>query len=104
MFIISFSAIELDVTIVSAVSGPVLNVAEPLTLTCQATGGTEEYFYQWSSTCTGSCFIADQMSQSVMRDALRSSDSGNHTCVVLDNAGNSGTANVTFSVIGKTLV
>ena len=99
----SSAAIELDVTIASTVFGPILNVAGLLTLTCQAQGGTEEFSYQWSSTCTGSCFITDQVSRSVTRDALRSSDSGNHTCVVLDSAGNSGTGSVTISVIGKTL-
>ena len=97
----SSSAIELDVSILSTTPGPVLNVAEPLTFACNVQDGTEEYSYQWSSTCTGNCFVTSQMSQSVTRDALLSSDSGNHTCTVLDSAGNSGSDSMTISVIGK---
>ena len=88
-------------SIVSTPPGPVLNVAQPLAFACHTQGGTEEYFYQWSSNCTGNCFVASQISQSLMRDALHSSDSGNHTCTVLDSAGNSGSSSIIISAIGK---
>ena len=80
----------LNVTVMSSLSGVEQNVAESLTLTCQAEGGTGIYTYQWSSDCTGDCFVTNQDAQRVSRDALHSIDSGNHTCTVTDSAGNAG--------------
>ena len=97
-----FSAYELDVSVVSIPDGPQISAASSLALTCQVVGGSGVYFYQWSSTCTLDCFIAGQTTQSVTRDALRSTDSGNHTCAVSDDAGNSGSHSVLVSVTGKT--
>ena len=90
-------------TIVSAPAGPEIRAAESVTFTCQATGGTGMYFYLWSSTCTGSCFLSNdgQISHVITRDALRSVDSGVYTCSVTDNAGNSGSNSTDLEVISK---
>ena len=72
-----------------------------LSLTCQAFEGSGVYTYQWFSNCSGDCLISGQMVQSVNRDAVRSTDSGNHTCSVVDDAGNSGSSSVFISITGK---
>ena len=90
-------------TIVSIPSGPEINAAESLTLSCQASGGTGVYSYQWSSTCTGNCFLSSMnaVTQTVSRDATRSADSGLYTCTVTDTAGNNGTDFTEIQVVGK---
>ena len=92
----------ISVTIASIPAGPEINAAESLTVTCQASGGTGTYNYQWSSTCTGGCFLnsGSTMTSSVTRNAARSSDSGLYTCTVTDNAGNSGTNSTEIEVVG----
>jgi hypothetical protein len=91
------------VTIVSVPDGPEIRAAESVALTCQATGGTGIYFYLWSSTCTGACFLNSdsQISHTITRNALRSVDSGMYTCCVTDNAGNSGSNSTELEVIGE---
>ena len=83
--------------------GPEINAAEAVSLTCQASGGTGMYSYQWSSTCTGNCFLNDinQNSNMIIRDALRSLDSGTYTCIVTDSAGNSGSNFTEIQVVGE---
>ena len=52
----------------------------------------------WSSTCTGNCFVLQQTTQdTITTDALHVADSGNHTCSVTDEFGNTG--NSTYEII-----
>ena len=90
----------LDVAVISSLSGVEQNVAESLTLTCQAEGGTGIYSYQWSSDCTGDCFVTSQDTQTIAQDALHSTDSGNHTCTVTDSAGNAGSVTIQIQTGG----
>ena len=93
----------LDVNVTSSPAGPDVNAAESLTLTCEVTGGTEEYSYQWSSNCTGNCFLTSQTTMSVSQEALQSIDSGNHTCAVMDSAGNTGSGSTIINTQGTTM-
>ena len=83
--------------------GPEVNAAASLSLTCQASGGTGTYNYQWLSTCSGNCFLnnGNFISSTLARDAVRSADSGIYTCTVTDNAGNNGTNFTEIQVVGK---
>ena len=91
-------------SIVSRPLGPEVAAAEPLSLSCQASGGTGVYSYQWSSTCTGNCVLSsDNMAaQTITRDAARAADSGTYTCAVTDHAGNNGTNSTEILIVGKT--
>ena len=97
------AADDLSVSVASVPVGPDINAAEFFSLTCQATGGTGVYTYQWSSNCTGNCFLnnINPITQTITRDALRSTDSGLYTCTVTDNAGNNGSDFTQAQVIGK---
>lgn len=96
-----FPARELYVAVQSNHPGQDITPAETLILTCQVEGGTGYYSYQWSSNCSGNCFVTNQTSMTVVREGLRSTDSGNHTCTVDDDAGNSGDGSVLINVKGK---
>ncbi len=100
---IQFAADPISVDLVSRPLGPVISASESLSLSCQASGGTGAYSYQWSSTCAGNCFLNSNsvVTQTVTRDAVRSSDSGLYTCIVTDNAGNNGTNSTEIEIIGK---
>ena len=77
--------------------------ATPVTLMCVVeTGATEPVTYQWSSSCSGDCFVTNQISATIIQSALRSIDSGEHTCLVTDSAGNTGVSTTQFTVTGKT--
>lgn len=81
--------------------GPEVNVAESLSLSCVASGGTGIYSYQWISTCTGNCLSSrDQMASAISRNVAKSADSGTYECTVTDNAGNSGTNSTEVQVVG----
>lgn len=86
--------------------GTEVNAAEPLSLRCVASGGTGVYSYQWTSTCTGDCFLnsGNQFASAISRGAARSADSGTHTCTVTDNAGNNGTNFTEVQVVGMILI
>lgn len=101
--ILSTAADDLSVFIASMPVGPYINAAEFLFLTCQATGGTGVYTYQWSSNCTGNCILnnINPITQTITRDAVRSTDSGLYTCTVTDNAGNNGSDSTQVQVVGK---
>ncbi len=92
----------ISVSIISRPMGPEVNAAESLSLRCQGSGGTGVYDYQWSSTCTGDCFLSNGnvITQTVTREAVRSADSGIYTCTVTDHAGNNGSNSTEVEVTG----
>ncbi len=92
----------ISVNLVTRPLGPEITAAEVLSISCQASGGTGTYNYQWSSTCTGNCFLNSRnvITQTITRDAVRSADSGLYTCTVTDNAGNNGTNSTEIQIIG----
>ncbi len=74
----------------------------PVTLTCQVEGATGDVSYQWTSTCTGACFVGG-ISQSVTRTMfLRAGiDDGTHTCTATDSGGGeTGSASFVMRIIG----
>ena len=76
--------------------------ASAVTLTCLTNVGVNEgLLYEWSATCTGSCFVRGGTTRSISTSYLHSYDSGVHTCVVYDGVGCSGNASVTMNVVGK---
>lgn len=81
-------AFVIPVTIVDVIApnqGPIYTPGSTVQLMC-------------SSTCTGSCFVLQQTSSdTIMKDALHALDSGNHTCTVVDDFGNTG--NSTFKMV-----
>ena len=95
-----YSAVELDVAITTMPSDSDFRASSPLMLTCEAKLGTGNYTFQWSSNCTGNCLINGQTTVSLQRDALRSTDSGLHTCTVMDDAGNIGVGTILIRVTG----
>ena len=71
-------------------------------LNCSAEGGVDPLVYQWSSTCSGNCFVLSQNSQpSISQAVLHSVDSGNHTCTVTDYVGSTDSAVFQISVVGE---
>lgn len=82
---------------------PEVRAAEPLSLSCQASGGTGIFSYQWSSTCVGNCMLSanNMAAQFITRDAARSADSGVYTCTVTDHAGNNGSSSIDVQVVGR---
>lgn len=97
------SVLDLNVTISTVPPGLVHNAATHLVLTCQVLNAIGSYSYQWSSDCTGDCFVRTQVSPVISRSALHSADSGNHTCTVTDSVGNSGIQTVSIDVIGNAI-
>lgn len=56
----------------------------------------------WNSTCNGNCFVLQQTFQEViMTDVLHSTDSGNHSCMVVDDVGNTGHATIEMHIVGE---
>ncbi len=75
----------------------------PVTLTCQVEGATGSVTYQWTSTCTGHCFVFRSWTfQSVTRLYLRAGiDDGTHTCTAADSdGGETGSASTVMRIIG----
>lgn len=85
--------------------GPDVNAAESLSLSCQASGGSGVYNYQWTSDCAGDCFLNNRnaFTQDITHDGVRSADTGVYTCTVADDAGNNGSNSAEFQVVGKCL-
>lgn len=95
---------ELPVTITSNPAHPengVYQVGSSLSLTCMAQGGHSPLTYSWNATCDGACFTLGKKTSSIGRDALHSTDGGNHTCMVTDYAGQSGSATVEIALSGS---
>ena len=82
--------------------GVVHQASSSLNLTCGVSGQSNTQFsYQWSSTCSGNCFVLGGRVSNLKQTALHSIDSGNHTCSVTDAFGNRGMATVQILVSGR---
>ena len=84
-----------------SLQAPYYRAASALTLSCVVAEDNGGLFYQWTSTCQGSCFVQGASSQRVSTHALHSRDSGVHTCTVYDGLGCTGNASITVHVSGK---
>ena len=58
-------------------------------------------FYEWTSTCSGNCFVRGGTTKTVSTRYLHSFDSGVHTCFINDGKGCTGNATITINVVGK---
>ena len=84
--------------------GPDYVPGSTVQLMCSAEGPFDIISTVWNSTCTGGCFVLQQMSQPlVTKDILHSIDSGNHTCTITDDVGNYGSATIEVQVAGGCL-
>ena len=77
-------------------------------LACQVglspTPPTGAVTYEWTSTCSGDCFVLSQSTAAtVSTQYLKAVDSGTHTCTVTDSIGNQGSASVDISTSGEKL-
>jgi len=92
----------LEVRVMSAPNGPTYQAATPINVICRISG---DYYppvaFQWNSTCTGDCFILESDLPIVNQSVLHSTDSGTHTCTVIDAVGNTGSASIQMNVVGK---
>ena len=79
---------------------PYYRPASSVTLTCES-DGVGLLRYQWSSTCSTSCFASDSTSNAISTDILKSNDAGEHTCTVTDAAGHTGSAVTAMRLMGK---
>ena len=59
-------------------------------------GATGTVSYEWTSS-----FGGDLTAQSITRGQLRSQETGNHTCTVNDDGGNTGMASIEVIVVGE---
>ena len=71
----------------------------PVNVTCTAVGGTGRVSYKWSSTCRN-CPFNTANSSSVIRLAVHSGDTGDHTCTATSGS-ISGSETIIFNVVGK---
>ena len=86
-------------------SPPSYRAASPLSLTCEVQGldGYSGLFYQWQSTCSGTCFVKTGFGRVISTPYLHSYDTGVHTCVVHSGSGILGSASISINVVGKTI-
>ena len=71
-------------------------------LQCVADSRFAPFVITWNSTCNASCFVLQQLTQEViMTDVLHSTDSGNHSCTVVDDVGNTGHVTIEMHVVGE---
>lgn len=71
-------------------------------LMCSTDGRFGPVDTTWTSTCMGTCFVLQQSSQKLIsKDVVHSVDSGNHTCTVVDDVGNTGNSTVEIRISGK---
>jgi len=71
-----------------------------LVLNCSVSNPIGPETYLWSSTCMGNCFVQGQTESTIEKNILHSVDSGNHTCTVTDDVGNTGSATYEVHVTG----
>ena len=80
-------------------SPPLYWAASALTLSCEVEEVDEVgIIYEWTSTCSGNCFVRGGTTQTVSTRYLHSYDSGVHTCTVYDGKGCTGNATITINV------
>ncbi len=98
--------VELNVTIAIQYNPPTgvtirppdYSPATPVSLRCEASGGSGSVSYQWNSTCN-SCFVSGT-SQTQNQSYLWSYDAGEHTCVATDGRGYTSSASTRMTIIG----
>ena len=83
------------------ITPPYYQPASSVTLTCNAQHAVGSVSYEWSSTCSN-CFVGN-ITRSISEDILTSSDTGNHTCSVIDEDGNAGSATTQMIMKGSLL-
>ncbi len=85
--------------------GVAKQASSSVNLTCSVSGSfTPPLTYQWSSSCTGDCFILQGTGSTRIESVLHSVDAGNHTCKVTDALGDSGSATVQIDINGEFLL
>ena len=103
-FLTTFPAYPIMVTITNIIDsdqGPDYTPGSAVQLKCSADGPFPTAVTYWNSTCTGDCFVLQQSTQQmIMKDILHAADSGNHTCTIVDDVGNTGSATVEILVTG----
>ena len=71
---------------------------------CSVDGPYEAIDTTWNSTCSEDCFVLQQSAQQlIMKEVLHSVDSGNHTCIIVDDVGNVGSATIEIRVTGMNI-
>ena len=84
---------------------PYYRAASSVNLTCNVEGLEGDIVYNWTSTCSGNCFVVSgRSSRSMSKWALQSTDSGFHTCTVSDIGGCVGNATIEMKVVGEQLL
>ena len=84
---------------------PYYRAASSVNLTCNVDGLEGDIVYNWTSTCSGNCFVVSgRSSRSMSKWALQSTDSGFHTCTVSDIGGCVGNASIEMKVVGEQLL
>ena len=81
-------------------SPPYYRPASSVSLTCLAHDAVGTASYLWSSTNTES-FVNGASGGTVFQDILTGFDAGYHSCTVVDEAGNVGSALTTMELFGK---
>ena len=83
-------------------SPPFYRAASALTLSCEVEELDEvAVIYEWTSTCSGNCFVRNGTNKTVSTRYLHSYDSGVHTCIVHNAQGYTGNTTITINVVGK---
>ena len=99
-----FPVIVSIVDVYNSNGGPEYKAGSAITLSCTASNTFPPVNYHWTSTCPD-CFVLDQSSNdTIAKDILHSRDSGNHTCSVTDDVGNTGNATFNLHVYGMLTV
>lgn len=76
-----------------------------ITLMCHVDGNyVRPLRYQWSSTCSGACFVTSQQASMISTSILHSTDSGDHACYVEDDVGHTGEDTYTVTVTGNPMI
>ena len=84
--------------------GPSYAPGLSIQLMCSVDGPFDAVVTTRSSTCSGDCFVLQQSTQQlIMKEILHSVDSGNHTCIIVDDVGNVGSATIEIRVTGMNI-
>lgn len=93
---------QLNVAVTVSPAGVTRQASSSINLTCVVSGGSyPPLSYQWTSTCTGNCFVLAGNTPALTKSSIHSIDSGNHTCSVTDALGNSGSDTAEVVITGK---